>query len=714
VEHRNSSHTIAALALAASVAIAFLVRVLPAYSLVFAHGIVNFQEPDAWFHLRTVHNLLAHFPRRSGFDPYVFFPGGQNIPTGPVWDYLLAIPAWLLGLGTPSPQLIDQVAAWMPAIIGALYPVPAFILVRRLFGPVAGIFAALWMAVAFGAFLWITHLGLADHHAVEGLFAFLVLACMCAAIDGAGMRYAWWSGIALGLFMGTRPAGIFVPATLACLAVMEPAAASAVLGASVAGAALFLPMSVSLWSEYSWLSLAAPAVLAAVVMGLDRLAERRSWPALARRCAPFAIAAIGFAAALVAMPHLFRSLWFEIHRLLGGEASSRIVSTVQEMQPIYRAGSKTGWPSIFGALGVVWIPALPAFAWLMWAPRRPAVRLLLLWTAVMACGTIIEVRMALYFLPVGALLAGVACGWLVESLRPSRRPLAAAVLAVLVLAVNLPWAITLTREEAGLSTDWIAAFRWLHDSTPDPMSDAAAWSRYYPPQNVGGPHPAGSWGVAIWWDRAYAMELLSHRIPMSNGTQSGADAMARFYTETIPEAAVDWLRRSGARYVVVDPLAPLFAGENHSRFPIQIRMLGRNLDTYLQTLVQRNEDGEWKSLPVYLPTYYQTMAAHLYLSDGQAVDGDGPWVFETTPTQGPRGKTVELIVSSRHFDTESAADAYLRGRPSARLTVGCLNPGKSCFALPAVKGLKRVFSSDPVPISRGRVVRAVKIFAVTE
>jgi hypothetical protein len=46
--------------------------------------------------------------------------------------------------------------------------------------------------------------------------------------------------------------------------------------------------------------------------------------------------------------------------------------------------------------------------------------------------------------------------------------------------------------------------------------------------------------------------------------------------------------------------------------------------------------------------------------------------------------------------------------------VGCLNPGKSCFALPAVKGLTRVFSSDPLPISRGRVVRAVKIFAVTE
>lgn len=183
MEHQTSSRATTALALAACVAIAVALRVLPAYSVVFAHGFVNFQEPDAWFHVRTVHNLLAHFPYRSGFDPYALFPGGQNIPTAPVWDYLLASVAWLLGGGAPSTALAGRVAAWLPAILGALCPIPAFFLARRFFGGMAGAFAALWVAVASGDLLWITHLGLADHHAAEGLLAFLTLAWMCAAVD---------------------------------------------------------------------------------------------------------------------------------------------------------------------------------------------------------------------------------------------------------------------------------------------------------------------------------------------------------------------------------------------------------------------------------------------------------------------------------------------------------------------------------------------------
>jgi hypothetical protein len=162
----------------------------------------------------------------------------------------------------------------------------------------------------------------------------------------------------------------------------------------------------------------------------------------------------------------------------------------------------------------------------------------------------------------------------------------------------------------------------------------------------------------------------------------------------------------------VDPQGPLFDGLSRSRLPVQIRMLGRNLDSYIQTVVQRTEDGGTRTLNVYLPAYYQTLVARLYLADGEAVDGAGPWVFETAPASGPKGKTMELVVSSRHFASESEAADYLAEHASSRLTVGCLNPGKSCVSLPAVKGLKRVFSSDPLPLAPGRRVRAVKIFEV--
>jgi hypothetical protein len=54
------------------------------------------------------------------------------------------------------------------------------------------------LSAGFGVFLRITHLGLADHHAAEGLFAFPTLAWMCAALDIGGPRFAWLSGTALG------------------------------------------------------------------------------------------------------------------------------------------------------------------------------------------------------------------------------------------------------------------------------------------------------------------------------------------------------------------------------------------------------------------------------------------------------------------------------------------------------------------------------------
>ena len=87
------------------------------------------------------------------------------------------------------------------------------------------------------------------------------------------------------------------------------------------------------------------------------------------------------------------------------------------------------------------------------------------------------------------------------------------------------------------------------------------------------------------------------------------------------------------------------------------------------------------------------------------MSGTGPRVFRIT-TEG-------AITWSRHFDSEKEAEAYVDAHPLERLmVVGCEDPAVSCFALPAVEGLRRVFSSDPLPISPERTVRAVKVFEV--
>jgi asparagine N-glycosylation enzyme membrane subunit Stt3 len=55
--------TLARWALAVACALAFALRSLP-FSAVFRPGFVNYQETDAWFHVRVMEHLVRHFPFR--------------------------------------------------------------------------------------------------------------------------------------------------------------------------------------------------------------------------------------------------------------------------------------------------------------------------------------------------------------------------------------------------------------------------------------------------------------------------------------------------------------------------------------------------------------------------------------------------------------------------------------------------------------------------
>lgn len=688
---------------------------LPAWPAVFAANRVNFQEDDALFHLRTIHNLLAHFPYRSGFDPYALFPAGLNVPTGPFWDYLIATTAWLLAFGSPSPQFIDGVAAWLPAILGALFPVLAYFLARRFFDTTAARFAVLWIALLPGTFLWMTHLGLADHHAAESFFSFLTLVILCAAAESSGTSrvvLAVLAGVAMAAFLATRPAAIFVPAILACAAAWEPLIAFPTFLAASTAAVLFIPVTGALWSQYTWLALACAVALPAASLGFSILARRWNWPRAAAPIAALAALALVF----VARPSLVSSLWFQVSRVMGVGPEGRVATTVTELLPIFLSGKGSWWDAVTERLGVVWIPALPVLVWVLWQAirgRRPALRLFAVWSLVMALGALLQERMVVYFAPVAAVLAGLACARLIRWKRPLFRYAASAVLAAAVIAINVPTAIQQARPDDSPSEDWHRALLWLRQNSPEPFSNPATWSQYCVRlKPATSPRELPTWGVAVWWDKGWAVEEIAHRVPMSNGTQAGADDLARFYAETSPEAALGWLHQAGGRYVIVDPSMPVLGNRNSSFFYSVVQTLGRNFQDYIRDMVQAQQAIAW-SVTVYLPDYYRTMAARLYLSDGAAVAGTGPWLFETRSMKTNDGVAVDVIAWSQHFASEGEAQAYAAAHPAAKLTMGCLDPLVSCFAIPAVHGLHRVFSSDPTPLSPQGPMRAVKIFELT-
>ena len=50
----------------------------------------------------------------------------------------------------------------------------------------AALFGAFWVGIVSGTFLWVSHVGMADHHVAEAVTSFLVLLFLCSATWAEG------------------------------------------------------------------------------------------------------------------------------------------------------------------------------------------------------------------------------------------------------------------------------------------------------------------------------------------------------------------------------------------------------------------------------------------------------------------------------------------------------------------------------------------------
>lgn len=713
----GNKRVLARVGVACAVLLSLWLRVAPAWHVVFTPWGVAFQEADAWFHLRTAHNLLAHFPFRSGFDPYALFPGGMNMPTGPLWDYTIATAAWVLGFGSPGPDLTDHVAAWLPALLGSIYPIVVFLAARRLFGVVAGVFAALWIAVTPGDFTWLTHLGNADHHAAEGLFSLLVFFCVCEAVESRfPTRWAITAGVALGALLATQPAGIFVPAILIGAAMFAPSLARPLLYAFIAAGLTLLPVANGLYTSYDWLSLGGGAGVAAFILLTTTLHERKGWPAWTRWAAVPGIAAMAAGAIWMARPALVRSTVASLATVAQPTKQvAEMIAVVDTAKP-----AMENLISMTGHLGVSWVPALPALLWiavLAFRTRRAALVLTAVCSIAFTVVAFLHIRMILYYAPFAAMLAGAVCAWLTRLAGSARARFVSGIgMAGVVVAVSLALAAPQMRLPAsGVGRDWFAALRWLRENTSEPFAAAAVWNGYFPRLRAGqNPRTSASYGIGVWWDQGYMTEEISQRVPMANGFGAGTaeeDAqdrigeMARFYANTFGESAVNRLKKLGVRYVIVDgriPLLPTMASYS-DLFGIYAAA-GYDPRRSFRVL-WHDQGGVRKPMYVFSGDYYSNVGIRLYLFDGKAVRGTGPVVFKLTRDAAGR----DVVTGALKFNSAAAAGDYLQAHTFENLMIGCEEPLVSCFDVDAVPGVHRVFTSDAAPLSL-RHVNAVKIF----
>jgi oligosaccharyl transferase (archaeosortase A-associated) len=711
-----------ALLLVLAFAAALLLRSLFSYDTVFRGSDVVFQDPDAAFHVRTIQNLVQHFPYRTGLDPYSGFPRGQNVDTGPFHDYAIGTLAWVAGLGAPSRYLTNVIAAWFPAILGALMVIPVYFLGRALFSPVVGGIAAGLIAILPGSFLWVSRLGNPDHHVSEVMLSTLLLLLLVNALESeARWRLVVAAGLVLGCYLATQTAGVFLVLFVEIWALLQVCANhwrgarsrlvwSITVPPMCIGWGIFLLAGPTIWSNITTLVLFA---CIASISGAVALSEklRSRWQ--------FLLALLGsLVAAVVAIAYLKPDLVAAALSSITGRSAGP-AQTVGELRPLLTANGTFSLAPAWGEFSTCWFLAPLALLYVGWHALRlnsPAQLLFAIWSALVMAASFQHIRNCYYLAVNMAVLTGVACEHLMRLERRYERILASLLLGAALVLPNVSLARGMLSSDNGPRQDWLSALAYLRNETPEPFGDAAAYDRYFPrrAEDAVFPYPKSAYGIMSWWDFGHWISAYGRRIPIANGMQTGASDAARFFLATDPNEAAALLRHTGGRYIIADSSMPLggpqFFEPSNGSMQAMMTWAQQESEKYWEEYLTGAPGTDSERLPVFYPAYYQSMLARLYLFEGQPQTPAGStWVIQYSE-ENWQGKLRKRLKRSERFATYEQAQRYVREHPGSPLVLVGLDPSRSCVPIGRLEGYQMSYTSQAHPLASGELLRAVKIF----
>jgi dolichyl-diphosphooligosaccharide--protein glycosyltransferase len=687
-----------------------LLRVVFSYAMVVQPARINFQDNDAWYHMRRIDSLAAHWPHALRMDPYAI-AGGEYVAVAPLFDVVVSGVAVAAGLGSPSTRTLELTAAWAPAVMGALIALPLYAAGARLFGRRAALLAAALVAVLPGHLLERTRLGFVDHHAAEALLSAVLLWLLVRGAQQTTTREqaiaGAWSGVALGAYLLTWASGAFLVA-IVCVWLIAQYMIDAVRGtlssmpAAVAASAALVALAIVLLCqdphlfgfEFQVIALVGTIAIAAGFEAV-RIAIVRAGGAPVILAVTATMAALLAAAVAPAIaPGISGAVASQVQRLVP-DASAYTVMEAMPLVSFVTAPWMTRNPFlVFGTglpLGAIGLTMLAVAL----VPRpRPELLLLFVWTVIVFISTMLRNRFGYYFVPLLALLGGWVCAEVRERLGERRRDLAAALIGALAFAPNIWPARAQVRVNAGVTPEWVAALDWLRTSTPEPFGDPNYYfARYDPAAAAPEPHAT----VMAWWDYGYWIVRAAHRVPVANPTQLGAEFAGRFLTETDPEKARALLRGSRAETVVVDWQLPLRIVPPPTyvlgKFETLAQWGGRKVSDYYELMFVRDDQGRLLPALVFYPAYYESMAIRLYQFRGRSVAPVHPAVMTYADRRGADGSAYREVTEMRILSTSSEAEAYLASLgPGPHRLVG-LQPNEPPVAMDGLPDFEPVWAS---------------------
>ncbi len=425
------------------------------YDQVFLADYVRFRGTDAWYHLRLVENLLGHFPHSITFDPYLHHPAGGPVTVAPLFDLGLAFLAWIVGFGQPSAELIDTLAAWYPAVLGALVTLPVYLAGHLLWGRPAGVVAAALIAFLPGRFLERSLLGSTDHHVAEVMWSSWCLMFLLAALgvtrdtvspqETASARETdrmfrrrsiGWSvlaGLALAAYLLSWRSGTALPILLLSWILVQVVVdlradrSSRYLVPAVIPALLSALVAILPWIDGHRVPARQAVVLVATLLASGVAIGAADWihrwrqqhrltqhhrrrPSHRKRFLPWVLLTLIALVGIMpwfAMPRQTEELVHLFRRLEPTEWGL----TVAEMRPLQADDSAVAalWREFHTAAITAGL-GLALVLWQAWRRGRPETILLLVWSLAMLSASLAQRRFTYYLVVVVALLsAGTVC-----------------------------------------------------------------------------------------------------------------------------------------------------------------------------------------------------------------------------------------------------------------------------------------------------------------